>query len=222
VPGQQHGSGRPRCRSSRPQRGGIDVTALLPHPEVDEATCHADRRAPGDRSPHLDQHGRQSGHARSESVRVHDAHHQPTGDLSGEGDDAGTDRADVLALDRSVLDAPVAGGEGTGRRSEGVRHGPGDRRRIPAKPWGSGVARRSCRATTSRRCCGRARLPTEEQPDEQPEHDRADQPTGRTAQSSSRLPNRERRWRTALVWIWQTRDSVTPRTRPISCSVRLS
>ena len=40
--------------------------------------------------------------------------------------------------------------------------------------------------------------------------------------SRSMLENRERRCSTALVWIWQTRDSVTPSTLPISCSVRFS
>ena len=42
------------------------------------------------------------------------------------------------------------------------------------------------------------------------------------AGSRSSDANRDRRCSTALVWIWQTRDSVTPRTRPISERVRLS
>ncbi len=40
--------------------------------------------------------------------------------------------------------------------------------------------------------------------------------------SRSWAASRLRRWRTALVWIWHTRDSVTPRTLPISARVRLS
>ena len=45
---------------------------------------------------------------------------------------------------------------------------------------------------------------------------------GPQAGSRSMLENRDRSCRTALVWIWQTRLSVTPSTSPISGSVRFS
>lgn len=50
------------------------------------------------------------------------------------------------------------------------------------------------------------------------------QPRLRVRQASSRSAElrRDLRESTALVWIWQTRLSVTPRTRPISAKVRLS
>lgn len=44
----------------------------------------------------------------------------------------------------------------------------------------------------------------------------------RQASSRSAELRRDRSESTALVWIWQTRLSVTPRTRPISAKVRLS
>src|SRR3954454_16120579 len=49
-------------------------------------------------------------------------------------------------------------------------------------------------------------------------------PPGREAYglAGSGSPRRERSCRIALVWIWQTRLSVTPRTSPISFSVRPS
>lgn len=52
--------------------------------------------------------------------------------------------------------------------------------------------------------------------------ERPDRSQNRYAGSRSLAAIFARKWMTDLVWIWHTRDSVTPRTSPISASVRPS
>lgn len=206
------------CRSAvEEQRRRIDVRTIPADAQVkraaggtqslttvnDVALRHGDARQPGQRG--------------TEAVGMFDRHDQTPGDLPSEHDPTGTDGSGVAPDLRAVLQATVPGTEAMGRRPERIDHGSihgrtvGHRRSRTAARWS-----RSTRGTASGICTGRT--------DGEGEDDEEGPCRDPAAQSDSRsmLTNRERRCRTDFVWIWHTLDSVTPRTRPISCSVRFS
>jgi hypothetical protein len=118
------------------------------------------------------------------------------------------------------------GGHAGGRRDHHEREQDGDEQAqgatVRAVVWAghgspSGFVRRCAR--------GKSRTSGDV---EGPDRSRGRPVPGRLRRGCDRHPvrsgseSRERSWRMAFVWIWQTRLSVTPRTEPISASVSAS
>ena len=164
-----------------------------------------------------------------------DAHDAASRHPAGEGDDTGPDHPNDVTGLRGVVEPSVPRTVGVGGRTERIGHGTVDRRSIAWSPGRSPAVHPSISGTTASagagiadRTCRRADEGPmdDQQPRQQPcdhPHSRRGRPGGRPMDDQTASSDtRDRRWSSDLVWIWHTRDSVTPSTRPISCSVMFS
>lgn len=212
--------------------GGIQVGRAGAEPEVqDRACCSQPLAEPhGLTCPHDDR--AEPGVAGAQEIRMGDHHDEPPCDLTGERHRPIADRCDATDSRRVVLDAPVA------RSVPGRRRGT-DRSPAPPRAGGMGVARdllsQPSRMRTARPApparppprrsatvvCRAASRGGTQRDGTRRGGTRPRRNLGQTMSRSKPL-NRDRSCSTALVWIWHTRDSVTPSTRPISDNVRFS
>ncbi len=161
-------------------------------------------------------------------ARQLDDHVARPGDLADEDDRAGSGRAHPTVAVDAVLDPPIAGAPRAGRRPERIDHHAGDRR-SPARRGVDAARHHQCgtirhrSASTPHALVVRIIGPPLGTTEQRSTCVRARCAEGSTVgQPTPAADRRERRCSTDLVWICETRLSVTPRTWPISARVRPS